>query len=350
MVSRVLTLLFLLFSVTLVAIAQEQDSVVLVTHDSFAASESVLEAFEAETGFRLQVLRAGDAGRMVNQAILSKNNPLGDVLYGVDNTFLSRALDGDIFEPYQSTALVYVDEAFLPDDTHRVTPVDYGDVCLNYDVAYFEDHEIDLPASLHDLTLEQYESLLVVENPATSSPGLAFLLATIGTFGTEGEYTYLDFWQALRQNDVLVVDGWSDAYYGEFSAPGRDTGTRPLVVSYASSPPAEVFFSENPAAGPFTGAIVDDDTCFRQVEYVGVLAGAANSEGARQLVDFMLSEAFQEDLPLNMFVFPVREDVVLPDVFAEFALIPEQPAAVDPADIEENRETWIQAWTEVMLR
>ena len=350
MIARSLTLLMLLTSMSLAAFAQEQDTVVLVTHDSFAASEAVLEAFETETGLRLEVLRAGDAGKMVNQAILSKNNPLGDVLYGVDNTFLSRALDGEIFEPYQSSALEYVDEAFLPDDTYRVSPVDYGDVCLNYDVGYFEDHDLDLPTSLRDLTREQYESLLVVQNPATSSPGLAFLLATVGVFGTDGDYTYLEFWEDLRLNDVLVVDGWSDAYYGEFSAPGRDTGTRPLVVSYASSPPAEVYFSEDPEAGAITGAIVDADTCFRQIEYVGALAGAANPDGARLLVDFMLSEAFQEDLPLNMFVFPVREAVELPDVFAEYATIPEEPAAVDPADIEEHREEWIQAWTEVMLR
>lgn len=350
MIARSLTLLMLLTSMSLAAFAQEQDTVVLVTHDSFAASEAVLEAFETETGLRLEVLRAGDAGKMVNQAILSKNNPLGDVLYGVDNTFLSRALDGEIFEPYQSSALEYVDEAFLPDDTYRVSPVDYGDVCLNYDVGYFEDHALDLPTSLRDLTREQYESLLVVQNPATSSPGLAFLLATVGVFGTDGDYTYLEFWEDLRLNDVLVVDGWSDAYYGEFSAPGRDTGTRPLVVSYASSPPAEVYFSEDPEAGAITGAIVDADTCFRQIEYVGVLAGGSNPDGARMLVDFMLSEAFQEDLPLNMFVFPVREAVELPDVFAAYATIPEEPAAVDPADIEEHREEWIQAWTEVMLR
>lgn len=350
MILRTLVLFTLLASLPSTSFAQERDMVVLVTHDSFAASESVLEAFEAETGLRLEILRAGDAGKMVNQAILSKNNPLGDALYGVDNTFLSRALEGDIFETYQSAALAYVDETFQPDDTHRVTPVDFGDVCLNYDIAYFVDHELDLPESLQELTLEQYESLLVVQNPATSSPGMAFLLATIGSFGTEDEYTYLEYWEDLRQNDVLVVDGWSDAYYGEFSAPGRDTGTRPLVVSYASSPPAEIMFSENPEDGPFTGAIVDDNTCFRQVEYVGVLAGAANPEGARQLVDFMLSETFQADMPLNMFVFPVRNDVELPKVFAEFAQIPERPVVVDPADIETHREIWIQAWAEVMLR
>ncbi len=350
MLARLAFALCVLSVVTTAAFAQEAERLVVLTHDSFAMTEEVLVAFEEHTGVRVEILRSGDAGQMVNQAILSKNNPLGDVLYGVDNSFLSRALAAEIFTPYESPELQYVSADFIPDDTYRVTPVDFGDVCLNYDIAYFEENELRLPSSLSDLMLPEYEGLLVAENPATSSPGLAFLLASIAEFGVEGEFTYLDYWQALYDNDILVVDGWTDAYYGEFKVTGRDTGSRPMVVSYASSPPAEVQYSENPEAGAITGAIVDDNMCFRQIEYVGVLSGAANEGAAQQFVDFMLSPAFQEELPLNMFVFPVREDILLPEVFAEHALIPEKPAHVDPAEIEANREGWIQAWMEVMLR
>lgn len=350
MLARLSFALCLLSAVTTAAFAQEAERVVVLTHDSFAMTEEVLAAFEEHTGVTIEILRSGDAGQMVNQAILSKNNPLGDVLYGVDNTFLSRALDAEIFAPYESPELQYVNADFLADDTYRVTPIDFGDVCLNYDIAFFEENELSLPSSLSDLMLPEYEGLLVAENPATSSPGLAFLLATIAEFGAEGEFTYLDYWQELYDNDILVVDGWTDAYYGEFKVAGRDTGSRPMVVSYASSPPAEVIYSESPEAGAITGAIVDDNMCFRQIEYVGILAGATNEGAARQFVDFMLSPAFQEELPLNMFVFPVREDIMLPEVFAEYALIPENPAHVDPAEIEANREEWIQAWMEVMLR
>lgn len=347
---RAISILLLVFAAVCPVIAQEADRLVVLTHDSFAMTEEVLAAFEADSGVSIEILRSGDAGQMVNQAILSKNNPLGDLLYGVDNTFLSRALAAEIFAPYESPALKFVGEGFLPDDTFRVTPIDFGDVCLNYDIAYFEEHGLDLPGSLSDLTKTEYRGLLVAENPATSSPGLAFLLATIAEFGAEGDYNYLHYWQDLADNDLLVVDGWTDAYYGEFMVTGRESGTRPMVVSYASSPPGEVYYSEDPDVGAITGAIVGDNMCFRQVEYVGILAGADNEEAARQFVDFMLSPAFQEELPLNMFVFPVREDIVLPAVFAEHASIPENPAFVEPADIEANREDWIQAWMEVMLR
>ncbi len=342
--------ILLLTAASWTILAQGENRLVLLTHDSFAISEALLEAFEERSGLSVEILRSGDAGQMVNQAILSKNNPLGDLLYGVDNTFLSRALAGEIFAPYESPALQYIDEDFIPDDSFRVTPVNFGDVCLNYDIAYFEERELDLPASLADLNKEAYRSLLVAENPATSSPGLAFLLATIAEFGESGEYSYLDYWRDLKANDILVVDGWSDAYYGEFMVTGRGSGTRPMVVSYASSPPAEVYFSEEPDSAAITGAIVGDNMCFRQVEYVGILAGSANEAAARQFVDFMLSPAFQEELPLNMFVFPLREDIELPDVFAEHALVPAKPAFLEPADIEAKREGWIQAWMEVMLR
>ncbi len=350
MFARSVTLFLLLVHFAFAVTAQQSETVVVVTHDSFAASEAVIEAFEAQTGLTVEILRAGDAGTMVNQSILSLNNPLGDVLYGIDNSFLSRALKAEIFDAYASPQLQNVDESLIPDVAHAVTPINYGDVCINYDIGYFEEREMALPSSLADLSLAEYEGLLVVQNPASSSPGLAFLLTTIAVFGTEGDYTYLDYWSDLRLNDVLVLDGWTEAYFGEFSAPGRDMGTRPLVVSYASSPPAEVLFSENPAAGPFTGALVGDDMCFRQIEYAGVLVNARNPQGARQFIDFMLSQAFQEDLPLNMFVFPARADVTLPEIFAELAAIPRQPAALEPGAIEANREAWIQAWSEVMLR
>lgn len=346
---RILLIIFLLVA-ALVSLAQEADTVVLVTHDSFAISESVLESFESQTGIVVEVLRAGDAGQMVNQAILSKNNPLGDVLYGVDNTFLSRALDAEIFAAYQSPALETVAADFLREDDFRVTPVDFGDVCLNYDIAWFAENELALPQTLDELADEAYAGLLVVENPATSSPGLAFLLATIARFGDEGEGGYLDYWAALLANDVLVADGWTDAYYGEFTIGSRGAGSRPLVVSYASSPPAEVIYGEDPEAGAVTGALIDAGMCFRQVEYVGVLDGADNEAGAQLLIDFMLSAEFQADMPLNMFVFPVVEEIELPEAFVEYAEIPAQPAFVEPAAIEANREAWIQAWAEVMLR
>ncbi len=346
---RLMLVLCLLVLLSMPALAQD-NVLTLVTHDSFSVSEDVLNAFEASSGITVEILHSGDAGQMVNQSILSKENPLGDVLYGVDNTFLSRALDNGLFVPYESPALTDVPESFILDDQHRVTPIDYGDVCLNYDVRYFDDHNLALPESLMDLTDPSYANLLVVENPATSSPGLAFLLTTIGVFGTDGDYTYLDYWADLAANGVKVVDGWDAAYYTEFSGSEGSMGTSPLVVSYASSPPVSIYFMDTPPESAPTGAIVADDTCFRQIEFAGILQGTDKVEEAQQFIDFMLSKQFQEDIPLQMFVNPVLPDAQLPDIFMKYSSIPEKVVQIDSAEIEANREEWIQAWTDTVLR
>lgn len=348
---RWLAVLVLLLAITAPTAAQNEPvTITLVTHDSFNVSEAVLNTFQESSGIRVEILRSGDAGTMVNQTILSIGNPLGDVLFGVDNTFLGRALDADIFMPYESPLLDKVDAAFQVDPEQRVTPIDYGDVCLNYDVAYFEVAGLSVPSTLEALAQPDYADLLAVQNPATSSPGLAFLLTTIAHFGTEGDYTYLNYWQDLVKNGVYISDDWSDAYYGQFSGSTGSEGSRPLVVSYASSPPAEVFFAEAPTDTALTGSIIADGMCFRQIEFAGILKGTDQPEAAQQLIDFLLSVPFQEDVPLQMFVFPVNGEATLPEVFVTHAQIPANPVTMDIDEIDANREKWIQEWTETVLR
>ena len=322
----------------------------VMTHDSFDIGEETIAAFEEQYDAKVEILQSGDAGVMLNQAILSADNPLADVLYGVDNTILSRALEAGILVPYNSPLLDEIPDSLKLDNQHRALPVDYGNVCLNYDKGWFADHDLTLPASLEDLVKPDYKGLTVVENAATSSPGLAFLLATIGHFGETGNYTYLDYWADLRANDVLVVEGWEDAYWGQFTYGSGGEGDRPIVVSYASSPPVEVYFAEEPFEEAPTAAVVGAGSCFRQIEFVGILKGAQDRDLAEAWVDFMLGATFQEDIPLHMFMFPANQNAVLPDVFANFAVIPERPAEVDYTAIEANRETWVEAWTEVVLR
>lgn len=329
---------------TLTAMPEGPRALTVMTHDSFAVSEDVVAAFEAEHNVDVVFLKLGDAGEATNKAVLSTDAPLADVFYGVDNTFLSRALDGGVFEAYQSSLLAEIPDEFELDTEHRALPVDYGDVCLNYDIAYFKENNLTPPASLEDLLKPEYASLLVVENPATSSPGLAFLFATIGHFGEEG---YLTYWQGLVANDVKVVNDWETAFYTEFSRWG---GERPIVVSYASSPPVDLIFAEGPMDAPVTAAVVTDGTCFRQIEFVGILKGTKNRDLAEAWVDFMLSKKFQEDLPLQMFVFPVNPDAQLQPEFVNFLVEPQETAFVSPEDIATHREEWVEAWTETVLR
>lgn len=319
--------------------------VVLVTHDSFAISKQVKVAFERESGLKLTILQGGDAGEAVNRALLTKGNPQGDVLFGIDNNLLQRALDANLFSPYEAAGLEQVPAAYRLDPEHRVTPIDHGDVCLNVDRGWFRRHGVAPPRSLDDLVAPRYRKLLVVENPATSTPGLAFLLATVARYGPSG---WQDYWRRLRAGGVLVVDGWEEAYTAQFSGASGSKGTRPIVVSYATSPAAEVIFAGKPLAQAPTAVV--EDSCFRQVELAGVLRGARNEAGARKLIDFMLSERFQADVPGSMFVLPVREGTPLPRAFTRFAVSPAHPLELPPATIASRRDAWIDEWTRIVLR
>jgi len=323
----------------------ESQTLTVMTHDSFAVSEDVVKAFETANNAKVTFIQSGDAGAALNKAILTKDAPLADVFYGVDNTFLSRALNGGIYEPYASPELANIPDTFKLDSSNNALPVDYGDVCINYDKKYFADNSLAVPQSLEDLAKPEYANLLVMENPATSSTGLAFMLATIAHFG-DG---YLDYWKSLKANGLVVVDGWETAYYTNFSA-SSGQGPQPMVVSYGTSPAAEVIFADPPIDDAPTASILGPDTCFRQIEFVGILKGTQNRTLAEKFVDFMLDKQFQEDMPMQMFVYPVNSTATLPEAFTKYSQAPAQTASLAPDLIAPNRDKWIQEWTDAVMK
>lgn len=323
-------------------------TITLLAYDSYEPSPGLFDDFTERTGITVNIARAGDAGEMVSKAVLTSGNPEGDVMWGVDNTLLSRALDARLFEPYTATGLDRIPaelRALVPGG--EATPVDQGFVCVNVDLAALAERELPVPTSLDDLIDPRYRNTLVVQSPATSSPGLAFMLATIARYGTDGD-AWLDYWRDLRANGVKVVSGWSEAYYGEFTRAGGD---RPLVVSYASSPPAEVLFAEPPLpADAPAPTLAVPDTCFHQIEFAGVLRGTKHPEAARALIDELIGVRVQEDLPLTLFVEPAVSDAAVPEVFQRHSVRPSNPWSVDPTAIAANRIAWIDAWTSAVLR
>ncbi|MFI8536005.1 thiamine ABC transporter substrate binding subunit [Streptomyces aquilus] len=325
----------------------ESKTVTLVSHNSWAVSKGVLAAFEKESGYQVKVLEDGDAGQAVNKAILTKDNPQGDVFFGVDNTLLSRALDNGLFQSYEAKGADTIKAGYRVDGD-KVTPIDTGDICLNYDKAWFTEHKLQPPTSYDDLIKPAYKNLLVTENASTSSPGLGFLLGTAAKYGDDGWEAY---WTKLKANGVKVVDGWEQAYNEEFSgsAGGKKAkADRPLVVSYASSPPAEVIYADpKPSTAP-TGVV--EGTCFRQVEYAGLLSNAKNSKGGKALIDFLLTKKFQEDMPLNMFVYPVVEGAAVPAEFTKYGPAAKDPETMDPAKIADHRDDWVKSWTSLVLK
>ncbi|MFI8242251.1 thiamine ABC transporter substrate binding subunit [Streptomyces sp. NPDC085866] len=327
----------------------DSKTVTLVSHDSWAVSKNVLKDFEKQSGYKVRVLPNGDAGQAVNKAILTKDNPQGDVLFGVDNTLLSRALDNGLFQSYEAKGLDTVGAAYqLDKGKHRITPVDYGDICVNYDKAYFSEHKLAPPQTFADLAKPAYKNLLVTENAATSSPGLGFLLGSAAQYGDNG---WQGYWKKLKANGVKVVDGWEQAYRQEFSGSSEGKkagGDRPLVVSYASSPPAEVIYAKKrPSTAP-TG--VATGTCFRQIEFAGLLSNAKNTKGGKAFIDFLLSKEFQQDMPLNMFVYPVVQGAAVPADFTKYGPAAKNPETMAPDKIAANRDQWVKSWTSLVLK
>ncbi|MEI5675942.1 MULTISPECIES: thiamine ABC transporter substrate-binding protein [unclassified Nocardioides] len=313
--------------------------VVLVTHESFALPEELTEAFEADTGLTLTVRAAGDAGTLTNKLVLTKDSPTGDVAFGVDNTFASRAVDEGVFAPYAPTLPEGAEAFALPGDDGVLAPVDSGNVCVNVDDTWFAEQGVPAPATLDDLTKPAYQDLFVIPGATTSSPGMAFLLATIAAKGD----AWPDYWADLMANGAKLTDGWSDAYQVDFTQGGGE-GDRPIVVSYDSSPA----FTVDGEGGTTTSALLD--TCFQQVEYAGVLAGAENPDGAEQVVDWLLSDEVQAALPDSMYVFPVSAAAELPADWATFAKRPTAPLEVEPAEIDANRDEWLREWSDVTSR
>lgn len=319
--------------------AEGGQTVTLITHDSFAVDPDVLANFEKASGITVTILAQGDAGEMLSKLIVTKGNPLGDAVFGIDNTFATKALNAGILAPYASPLASKGSDTYAIDDENRLTAIDFGDVCVNIDHAYFKEHGLAEPQTFEDLAKPEYQDLLVAEDAATSSPGLAFLFGTIAHFGADRWQAY---WKSLVDNGIKITSGWTDAYNVDFSG-SEGHGDRPLVVSYASSPPSEV--PDGATEAP-TGALLD--TCFRQVEYAGVLEGAKNADAAGQVIDFLLSADFQAGLPGQMWMYPVDTSVPLPDDWATYAPVAKDPATLDPAAIDANRQQWIDDFTDIV--
>ncbi|MDT9594689.1 thiamine ABC transporter substrate-binding protein [Nocardioides zeae] len=312
-------------------------TVVLLAHESFQLPDELVEAFESEHDVELEVRQPGDAGAIVTEVALNPDDSGADVIFGVDNTLASRLLDVDAVVDFEGE-LPSGAEAYALDDP-RLVPIDSGDVCVNVDTQWFADRGIVEPTSLDDLLDPTYDELFTTPGPVASSPGLAFLLATIAAYGEDG---WQEYWQGLLDNGTEVVAGWSDAYEGSFSA-GGGGGQRPIVLSYASSP---AFTVTEDGSATTTRALLD--ACFAQTEFAGVLAGADEPELAQDLVTWLLSEDVQAALPDSMYVYPVRDDVELPEAWAEFAPLPEETLSLPADEIAANREEWIGQWRDLV--
>ena len=318
------------------------DTVTVVTHDSFSVPDDLIAAFKEDTGYELKTVASGDAGELTNKLVLTKDAPLGDAFFGVDNSFASRILDEGVLDTSATVDLPEGADQYVIDGTPALTPIDFGEVSINIDTAWFADHGATPPAAFEDLARAEHKDRFVAINPSTSSTGLAFLLATVAHFGTAETGGFADYWKQLAANGMRVDKGWTDAYYTDFSGGGKG-GAYPIVVSYSSSPAATLTADGSAST---TASLLA--TATRQVEYAGVLAGAANPEGAKAFLTWMLSADVQSSIPESMYMYPVSPDAVLSEEIKKFGAASDKPVTVAADDIAANREAWLETWTEAV--
>ena len=331
--------------------ADGASTVTLIVHDSFP-NEEFAAAASAATGYDVQVVSAGDGGELTSQLVLTKGAPVADAFFGVDNIYASRLIGNEVVEPYQpgdgtpQRALEFAGELAAGDtDTGEggsiaafpLVPITLGATCINIDPAWFAAQGIAEPQGYEDLIAPEYRGLTVLLDPSTSTTGASFLIGTVAKFGENG---FEEYWRQLAANDVRLEQGWTEAYNGRFTQGGGD-GTYPIVLSYSSSPAWTV---TEDGESTTTEALLD--TCSSQVEYAGVLRGAADPEGAKAVVDYLLSREFQDTIADTMYVYPIDEDAYVPTEWQRFAPLPSAPNDLDPAGIGSGRDGWLKRWSQ----
>ena len=312
----------------------------VLTHASFDVPKPLLDEFEKTAGVKLSIVKAGDAGEMLNKLILTRANPIADVVYGIDNALAGKALAAEVLAPYAGPAATAPSAASLPSP---LVPVDFGYVTLNADKVWFAKKGLALPTTLQDLTLPAYKNLLVVQHPATSSPGMAFLASTVAAMGDDAAF---DWWAQMRRNGVKVAKGWTEAYYTDFSKNG---GKRPLVISYASSPAAEVFYSKVKLSEAPTVSLALKGGVFQQVEGVALVKGGGQTEAAGKFIEFLRGTPVQQALQTTLWMLPATPGTPKADVLKHS---PEPTAFDNPTadQMAQHSSAWVARWTKVVLK
>jgi thiamine transport system substrate-binding protein len=313
----------------------KEQELVVYTYDSFVSwglANATIPKFEEKYGVKVKLITLGDAGEVLNRLILEKDNPRADVVIGIDNNLIAKAIESGVLEPFKPSNIDVVPQELIFDPTYHVVPFDYGFIA----VVYRKDEVKNPPQSFEDLLKPEWSKSLIVEDPRTSSTGAAFLLWTIAVYGDPG---YLYFWEKLKPNIYTITKGWDSGWEM------WDKGEAPLFVSYATDPAYSAY-----AGGkePNIGAIIFKEGGYPQIEGIGLVKGAKHKELAQKFIEFVLSEEFQKEIPLTNWMFPANKNAPLPEVF-KYAVKPDKIVTLDPKEIEKNYSRWLEEWTKLMV-
>ncbi|MBI4043074.1 MAG: thiamine ABC transporter substrate-binding protein [Deltaproteobacteria bacterium] len=332
---RPLFLFFSLFALILSLVSctrgkkSEVPELVIYTYSSFTSEwglqPKVIPPFEKECHCKVRVVGTEDTGAMLNRLLLEGEKTKADVVIGIDNSLAHKALDGNLLLAYQPAGLSNVPEELLFDKSFRLIPFDYS----YYAIIYDSEKLPNPPRSLRELANPLYRRKIILEDPRTSTPGLGFLLWSVGVFGEK----YLEFWHSLKPNILTISPGW-DMAYGMFTK-----GEAPMVLSYITSP---AYHRIHEKSERYKAALFSEGH-YLQIEGAGIVASTDQLELARKFIDYLLSVSFQQYVPLHNYMFPVNRKTPLPEAFTKLPM-PKKTILLPPEQVRQSLDRWFQEW------
>ncbi|MBJ23765.1 MAG: hypothetical protein CMB64_03760 [Euryarchaeota archaeon] len=331
-----------------------ETELVIATYDVYALTDEMIGDFENQTGITVSMIKLDDAGSVLDYLIQNKGTETIDLAIGLDNTYLQTAIKQGVLTEHLANNLDNISQdALAPYNGPFAVPFDMGHVCLNYDSSIVDGQNMTVPTSLWNLTEEEWRGKVAIPSPITSSPGRAFMLATLDYFNSLGESTseFEEWWSAMEENDVIITSGWSEAYethytggYGEYEA--GYVGDAHITVSYCHSPGVESWYNGNWTK---SAALNLPKTSFFQVEYISSVMGG-DQQSSALFIEFLLSEDINSNMPVQNSMYSVLEGFDLPEEngYLFHSIIPNEPSEISMIEIEENMESWLLLWNKAM--
>jgi thiamine transport system substrate-binding protein len=317
-----ITLLFLLLTTVVKA-----EKLTIYTYDSFVSEWGpgpiIEKQFEETYQIDLELVAVDSAATLLNKVILEGSNTKADIILGLDMNLFESAKKSNLFDNHSLADLN--DKLNLPInwESKLFVPYNYGYFAFVYNNKNLK----NAPKSMDEL-INSTDARIVIQDPRTSTPGLGLLTWMKALYGNDAQSK----WKKLNKKIISVTKGWTDAYYNFFMA-----GEADIVLSYTSSPAAHIMFEENYDISASTF----EEGNYISIEFAGILKSSRNKKMANNFLNFMISDDFQSVIPSTNIMYPVT-NVELPEAYNKLEI--PKPLQLNPQDINDNKETWINEW------
>jgi len=319
---------YILLLITLATTTVDAKKLTVYTYDSFVSEWGpgpiIEQKFEDKYNIDLELIAVDSAATLLNKVILEGSNTKADIVLGLDmnlfdsadksGLFINHSLDNlenDIMLPIKWNSKIFV-------------PYNYGYFAFVYNNTKL----LNPPKSMDEL-INSTDARIVIQDPRTSTPGLGLLIWMKALYGNDAK----NKWVKLNKKVISVTKGWTDAYYNFFMA-----GEADLVLSYSTSPAAHIMFEEN---YEISAAIFEEGN-YVSIEFAGILKSSNNQRMANNFLRFMISDDFQSVLPSTNIMYPIANNLMLPEAFNKIE-VPDM-LQIDPEEINKNKDEWINEW------